>query len=576
VANQFRRTLSTFAIGFLLFPAGLIFISRIPFAQRAFGQGVQPQTSVAQSRGAASNTPSANSPDILAYIKEAWNTLGRSVTECRSIQDPKFGAASRAILYIPAEAAKPFKVQQLEKNCNVEVKHLPEKITHLGSLMPDRLIGHALLYLPYPYVVPGGRFNEMYGWDSYFIIRGLLEDGRADVSRGMIENFFYEIDNYGAILNANRAYYLSRSQPPFLTSMILAQYAADEAAGRADLRWLANAYEHAERDVALWMRTPKLAGSTGLARYLDLGEGPVADVADHPEYYEDVATWLIKHPDVKTSYLAPPGRGFGPELKIVGCTRAPCSAGQNVQLTADYYKGDRSMRESGFDISFRFGPFGGSTHHFAPVCLNSLLYKEDMDLAEMATKLGKKLEAEKWKALAARRRQISTRYLWDEKKKMFFDYDYTTSRRSTYNYASTFYPLWSGLATPQQARDVMSNLKVFEQPGGLAMSDVDSGVQWDKPYGWAPVNMVAIEGMRRYGFTREADRLSKEFLSTVLDNFRRDGTIREKYNVVTRSTEANVTAGYQTNIVGFGWTNGAFLVLLHAMDAEDQRSVLGN
>ena len=541
-----------------------------------FARGAGPQFFFPNTVYASGPGESGDSADILAYITNAWSTLGRSLTDCASIQDPKFGAGSRAILYLPAGSTVPLPVWQLKKSCNVDVKLLPKKITGLGSLDSASVTGHALLYLPHPYVVPGGRFNEMYGWDSYFIIRGLLADGLTDVSRGMIENFFYEIDNYGAILNANRAYYLSRSQPPFLTSMILAQYAADEAAGHADPRWLANAYEHAQRDVSLWVHPPKWAGTTRLARYFDVGEGPVSDVADHPEYYGDVATWLVKHPNVKANYLSTVGKGVGPEITIPGCTQPPCSKTGAVQFTADYYKGDRSMRESGFDISFRFGPFGGSTHHYAPVCLNSLLYKEEMDLAEMASKLGKSSQAAAWKSRANARREISSRYLWDAQKKMFFDYDYTASRRSSYNYASTFYPLWTGLATPQQARDVMGHLKLFEQPGGLAMSDVESGVQWDKPYGWAPVNLLAIEGMRRYGFNKEADRVSKEFLSTVLENFRRDGTIREKYNVVTRSTDANVTAGYQTNIVGFGWTNGAFLVLLRALGAEDQKDFLGN
>lgn len=561
LSGRCRRTLSTIALFSSLF-----------FVQSVAGQSVELQA--AQLAGGRADPLRSSSENILTYIRSAWTTLGRSLTECSSIQDPKFGPGTRAILYIPAAATESPAVQQLEKNCDVEVKHLPQKITRLGSLMPDRVTGHALLYLPHPYVVPGGRFNEMYGWDSYFIIRGLLEDGQAEVSRGMIENFFYEMDNYGAILNANRAYYLSRSQPPFLTSMILAQYAADQAAGRADQRWLANAYAHAQRDLALWTRPPKLAGATRLARYLDLGDGPVSDVADHPEYYKDVAAWLIKHPDVKTNYLAASGHGLGPKLTIPGCTQAPCSKTGEVQLTADYYKGDRAMRESGFDISFRFGPFGGSTHHFAPVCLNSLLYKEEVDLAEMAARLGKKAEAARWRSQAAQRKRLSTRYLWNSQKKIFFDYDYTSSHQSSYDYASTFYPLWTGLATPQQAREVMSNLKLFEQPGGLAMSDVESGVQWDKPYGWAPIHLIAIEGMRHYGFNQDANRISKEFLGTVLENFRRDGTIREKYNVVTRSVEASVTAGYQTNIVGFGWTNGTFLVLLHALGKEDQQSVL--
>jgi len=116
----------------------------------------------------------------------------------------------------------------------------------------------------------------------------------------------------------------------------------------------------------------------------------------------------------------------------------------------------------------------------------------------------------------------------------------------------------------------MKNLSIFEQPGGIAMSDQETGVQWDKPYAWAPIQMLAVEGMRKYGFPAEADRVTKEFLTMVRENFLRDGTIREKYNAVKRSTEVDITAGYSANVVGFGWTNAVFVVLLHELAPKDQ------
>ena len=516
----------------------------------------------------------ARQTDILDYIYKAWSTLQRSTSECSSLVDPKLRVADR-VLYVPPMVVIPVAVKDLERECHVRMERLPEKITHLGEVMPGQLPVQGLLYLPNPYVVPGGRFNEMYGWDSYFIIRGLLEDGKRDLARGIIENFFYEIENYGAVLNANRTYYLTRSQPPLLTSMVMAQYAADQAAGKQSRSWLARAYQYSKRDYALWTQVPKLAGGTGLSRYFDVGEGPVPEIADDPEYYTDVADWLVRNPQVHTDYVARAlSGGIGPELHVPLCGSKPCADSRAVRLTADYYKGDRAMRESGFDVTFRFGPFGGSTHHYAPDGLNSLLYRAEMDLAEMARLLGYRGEARRWRARARYRRKLVDRYLWSRAKGMFFDYDFETGRQSTYNYATTFYPLWVGLATRRQAKAVLRKLELFAQPGGVAMSSEVTGVQWDKPYGWAPIEMIVVEAMRRYGFNSAADRVSKEFLRTVLDNYRHEGTIREKYNVVTRTTDASVTAGYKSNVVGFGWTNGTFLVLLHALTPADQKRLL--
>jgi alpha,alpha-trehalase len=223
------------------------------------------------------------------------------------------------------------------------------------------------------------------------------------------------------------------------------------------------------------------------------------------------------------------------------------------------------MRESGFDVSFRFGPFGAGTHHYTPVCLNSLLYKSEMDLAHISAVLGRESESRRWRQRALDRRRAIQRYLWDETRGLFLDYNFETRRRSRYEFATTFYPLWVGLASRRQARAIVGNLKLFEQPGGLATSRRETQAQWDYPYGWAPIHLIATEGLRRYGYRAEADRIAYDFLSMVVENFRREHTLREKYNVVKRSSETQVEAGYQENVVGFGWTNGVFLELLHGL-----------
>ena len=519
---------------------------------------------------------------ILNYIDSAWDTLTRSMTDCVSVVDPKIKVAP--VLYLPAEVAEPPAVHKLATDCSVRVEHLPVQIHGLGEIDTSKIQPHGLLYLPDKYVVPGGRFNEMYGWDSYFIIRGLLRAGRVDLARGMVDNFFFEIEHYGAMLNANRTYYLTRSQPPFVSSMFVDVYRAMQQAkknqGQPDKAWLERAYADLDKDYEMWNRDPHLAGETGLSRYYDFGEGPPAEaVQDESGFYRKVAQYFFLHPAQADSYVVetPPksneavaGSPYSLQVCDVPLTMAQpgCEKPKPFKLSADYYKGDRSMRESGFDVSFRFGPFGSGTHHYAPVCLNSLLYKNEKDLEQISLWLGHAEDAKKWNKRAEERKKLITQYLWNDQQGLFFDFDFQTKRMSDYRYASTFYPLWAGLATPEQAKAVAGNLKVFEQPGGLPMSTEETGAQWDLPYGWGNIEMLAIEGLRRYGFNADADRVSYEFLSTVAENFRRDGIIKEKYNVVTRSSEAHVELGYEMNVVGFGWTNAAFLELLHGLPKE--------
>jgi alpha,alpha-trehalase len=513
--------------------------------------------------------------EILTYIHTAWDSLTRSTTSCGGIADSKLIA--EPVLYLPAGFEQPRELDEMQRICKVRVTHLPQVIHQLGNTDVESIQPPGLLYLNNRYVVPGGRFNEMYGWDSYFIIRGLLLDGRLDLARGMVENFFFEIEHYGAVLNANRSYYLTRSQPPFLSSMVMAVHEVQKAAGQDDRVWLETAYSYVKRDHAMWTQDPHLAGRTGLSRYYDFGEGPAMEaLQDENDIYRQVAAYFLFHPTIPTyegeAVDVPGGRASGSVYSVRVCAaseaQSSCEPERLIKLKPNYYKGDRSMRESGFDVSFRFGPYGAATHHYAPVCLNSLLFKTERDLQEISRLLGKKSDAAQWQSLAEERKRLMQKYLWDETQGLFFDYDFENQQRSSYRYATTFYPLWAGLATEEQARAVVKNLNAFERAGGIAMSVQETQGQWDYPFGWAPIQLLAVEGMRRYGHNAEADRVSIEFLSTVLENFARDRTIREKYNVVSRSSETNVKAGYAANVVGFGWTNAAFVELLRSLPLE--------
>ncbi len=521
-------------------------------------------------------TPDSHLPDskaTLDYIHAAWDTLKRSATDCSSLVDVK--VAATPVLYLPADFAPPPDVTALEQKCHVKVMHLPRPIEKLADVRPEELPAPGLLYLPDPYVVPGGRFNEMYGWDSYFIVLGLEADHREALAKDIVDNFLFEVENYGAVLNANRTYYLTRSQPPFLTSMIRAVYEdpasfpATVAGRTAAQDWLEHAYETAEKDYSTWTRPEHFAGRTGLARYFGYGSGPVPEMTDDSTYYIDVIRSLVEHPGpANATFLVKgaqqPDAAEAARLKQTSCdvhTSVLCMRAwfDGYRLSRDFYEGDRAMRESGFDTSDRFGPFSGATQHYAPVGLNCLLYRYERDLAHMAHLLGKPQDALKWDRRASARGNAIQRYLWQPKKGVFADYDFIHAKASSYAFIASLYPLWSGVATREEANSIEAKLNIFERPGGLSTSDYDSGLQWDEPYGWAPTNYIAVQGLDDMGFHADAVRIAKHFDETVDNGFAADGTIREKYNVVAGNANVTVSNGYKENVIGFGWTNAVYL-----------------
>jgi alpha,alpha-trehalase len=391
----------------------------------------------------------------------------------------------------------------------------------------------------------------------------------------MVDNFLFEIDHYGAVLNANRTYYLTRSQPPFLTSMIRAVYENPKSfpatpEGRAEAKqWLQHAFTLAEKDYSTWLRPEHKAGTTGLARFYDFATGPVPEMADDSTYYPDVIRWLIAHSEPATAgFLVKgsehPDAAETARLKLTSCdlhTSVVCARAwaQGYRLSRDFYEGDRAMRESGFDPSFRFGPFDGATGHYAPVCLNSLLYRYEKDLEHFAHLLANPQDAVRWNHRAKARDVAMQRYLWRPKDGVFADYDFVHAKTSTYAYISSLYPLWAGVATREEATQVVAKLNLFERPGGLSMSNYNSGMQWDEPFGWAPTNWMGVAGLEAMGFRKEAQRIAHNFDATIDEGFARDGTIVEKYNVLAGNSNVQVSTGYKVNQIGFGWSNAVYL-----------------
>ena len=485
--------------------------------------------------------------EVRKYIKAGWTTLSRSARDLpAAAPDPKMPRKPGEPwpVYVSAKEDRDRLARELggvltkAQLATIELRTLPAD--------PLSVRDHGLLYLPHPYVVPGGRFNEMYGWDSYFILVGLLRDGEIRRAREMVENFLYEIDHYGMVLNANRTYFLSRSQPPFLTRMILGVFRETK-----DRDWLQSTVAAIDRYYAFWTSPPHLIPQLGLSRYYDTGTGPAPEVVSDERdaagrtHYDRVREYYRTHQvedyDVSLYY----DRGAD-------------------KLTDLFYTGDRSMRESGFDPSNRFGPFSVDIIHYAPVCLNSLLYQMEADAAEISSVLGRKTDEARWRERARSRQERINNLLWDDAAGLYFDYSFRTKDRRAYEFATTFYPLWTGVATGEQARRVRGNLARFEAPGGLLTSTQVTGNQWDAPFGWAPLQMIAVDGLRRYGYDDDADRLAAKFLALVAKEFQEHGTIVEKYDVRRRESDvsAGIRFGYSSNEIGFGWTNAAFLDLL--------------
>jgi len=496
---------------------------------------------------------------VRAYIKNGWTTLSRSTRDlAKAAPDPKFARAAGQPwpVYLPPEEDRARVEAELKKTMTAEdLARIELRVLPAGRAMPA---DPGLLYLPRPYVVPGGRFNEMYGWDSYFIQVGLLADGETERARDMVENFLYEIEHYGTILNANRTYYMTRSQPPFLTEMVLGVY--DKT---GDKEWLRRTRPAIEKYYQFWTTEPHLIPGTGLSRYYDLGDGPAAEVlsdekdAQGRTHYDRIREYYRDHPEAaKGDYDV--DRYYD---------RA------NDRLTDLFYKGDRSMRESGFDPSNRFGLFNVDIIHYAPVCLNTLLFRMETEAARIEETVGNAAGAAEWRRRAAARHAAVDKYLWDAPSGLYLDYNFETKTRRKYEFATTFYPLWAGLASKAQAARVRLNLKLFEAPGGLLTSTRVTGNQWDAPFGWAPLQMIPADGLRRYGFGADADRVSRKFLELVTKEFEEHGTIKEKYDVQRRESdvEAGIKFGYAANQIGFGWTNAAYLDLLAGLEPRARK-----
>jgi len=402
----------------------------------------------------------------------------------------------------------------------------------------------SLLPLPRPYVVPGGRFDEIYYWDSYFTMLGLEESGQHDLALSMVENFASLIDRYGHIPNGNRSYYLSRSQPPFFALMV--ELAA--AKSRDSAATYATFLPALSKEYAFWMegadslepgeahrRVVRLKDGTLLNRYWDDRDSPREEA-----YREDVET-----------------------------------ARASNRVAAEVYRDLRAAAETGWDFSSRWLADNKTlatihTTALVPVDLNSVLFYLETTLAKAYAISHKPEKAAELNARAALRKAAVRRYLWDAGNGVYTDYLWREGIPNGNVTAATLYPLFFGLATRSQGHRVAKIVRAqLLKSGGLVTTTIKSGQQWDAPNGWAPLQWIAAKGLADYGERDLARTIARRWMNNVVAAYRSTGSLMEKYNVVDPSLAAG--GGEYPGQDGFGWTNG----VLRKMLVLDRSAVVG-
>jgi alpha,alpha-trehalase len=411
------------------------------------------------------------------------------------------------------------------------------------------LITHhsSLLTLPHPYIVPGGRFREIYYWDSYFTMLGLQVSGRADLIQHMVDNFAYLIDTVGFIPNGNRTYYLSRSQPPFFALMV---NVLSEIRGEEIL--LKYRYQ-LEKEYAFWME----------------GENELSDeVAAHLPHLPGVPQpsahrRVVRLPDENVlnrywdDHAAPRPEAYVEDVHV---------AKKSGRDEAIVYRHIRAAAESGWDFSSRWFADGNrmetiQTTDLLPVDLNCLLYFLEKTLVHAYRLLPDHTPVEVMKDRAQLRKAAIQKYFWSEAEGFYFDYNFSEKKPSAAWTLAAVFPLFFQIAEKEQAAKVAQHIEnKFLHAGGLATTFVHSGQQWDAPNGWAPLQWMTFQGLRNYGFDTLAAEIRRRWLALNEKTYAATGKMMEKYNVM--DPDAKAGGGEYPNQDGFGWTNGVYLKLM--------------
>ncbi len=396
----------------------------------------------------------------------------------------------------------------------------------------------SLIALPYTYIVPGGRFREIYYWDSYFTMLGLQVSGRVEMIQNMVDNFSYLIDNVGYIPNGNRTYYVGRSQPPFYACMV--NLLSEEMGENVLIKYL----PRLKKEYDFWMK-----GSDELS------------AENHTSHH--VA--LLKEKDVLNHYWdendTPRPESFKEDIGLA----------HHANDKKIMYRHLRAAAESGWDFSSRWfkNPSDFSSIHtteIIPVDLNCLLFYLEKTISKAYHLSNDKMASIKFETAAAARKNAINNYCWNDDKGFYFDYDYADGLQKQPVTLAAAFPLFFEIASAQQASSVAKILgEKLLKAGGLTTTTAITNQQWDSPNGWAPLQWIAIQGLAKYGFNKLAKDIAKRWLTVNETVYNNTGKMMEKYNVVASGVEAG--GGEYPAQDGFGWTNGVYIALKKWMNS---------
>lgn len=410
------------------------------------------------------------------------------------------------------------------------------------SRAPDKHeLYSSLIPLPEPYVVPGGRFREIYYWDSYFTIEGLLRSGQQDMAQNMLDNFSHLIDTLGFIPNGNRAYYLGRSQPPFYSLIV------DRIAGK-DRDLFLNYHDQLLKEYNFWMdgQNQLSASNAQVKRVVLMPDGSVLN-----RYWD--------------SYAMPRPESYKEDYALVHYNNLP---------PEETYRHLRAGAESGWDYSSRWfkDHHNLSTIHttdIIPVDLNALLYHLELKIAQGFNWKEDLEQAEFYLRKATERKEAMDEYLWDESSMFYQDYDFTTRQSTGVFSLAAAYPLFFNIASKKQAKSVKERLqRDFLKGAGFVTTLNETGEQWDAPNGWAPLQWITVNGLYKYGYADLGNEAAERWLARNREVFRATGKMMEKYDVVNVDLLAG--GGEYPLQDGFGWTNGIALALIDILEQKAQ------